>query len=163
MAKDFYCTDTQPQVSTKYGKLHGIRFDGIYRFLGIKYADAKRFQSPTEPSSWTGLKDCFCYGYESPKMSEYPFGAYIYVPRVYWPTNENCQYLNVWTPSLDRNAKKAVMVWLHGGGYAVGSGNTKSTTEGTSPSQVRRCGCCYVESSSQLARLHRPLFFFRKI
>ena len=29
--------------------------------------------------------------------------------------------LNIWTQSIDRNAKKPVMVWMHGGGYASGS------------------------------------------
>ena len=44
------------------------------------------------------------------------------VPHVFYPQHEDCQYLNVWTQSLDENAKRPVMVWLHGGGYATGSG-----------------------------------------
>ena len=35
--------------------------------------------------------------------------------------DENCQYLNVWTQSLDPQAKRPVMVWLHGGGFRDGS------------------------------------------
>jgi para-nitrobenzyl esterase len=38
------------------------------------------------------------------------------------PQGEDCLVLNVWTPALD-SAKRPVMVWLHGGGYAVGSGS----------------------------------------
>ena len=35
--------------------------------------------------------------------------------------SEHCQYLNVWTQSLDPQAKRPVMVWLHGGGFWDGS------------------------------------------
>ena len=36
--------------------------------------------------------------------------------------SEDCLALNVWTPNLNANAKRPVMVWLHGGGYFRGSG-----------------------------------------
>ena len=36
--------------------------------------------------------------------------------------DEDCLYLNVWTPSLDANAKLPVMVWIHGGSLVNGSG-----------------------------------------
>jgi para-nitrobenzyl esterase len=34
---------------------------------------------------------------------------------------EDCLVLNLWTPSLHRPNKRPVMVWLHGGGYTLGS------------------------------------------
>ncbi|MFR3947377.1 MAG: carboxylesterase family protein [Ruminococcus sp.] len=43
------------------------------------------------------------------------------IPHRYWAQSEDCQNLNVWTPDLDSNAKKPVMVWFHGGGYTNGS------------------------------------------
>src|SRR6185369_10957620 len=36
--------------------------------------------------------------------------------------SEDCLVLNVWTPKADRG-KRPVMVWLHGGGFASGSGS----------------------------------------
>jgi para-nitrobenzyl esterase len=36
-------------------------------------------------------------------------------------SSEDCLFLNVWTPGLD-DARRPVMVWLHGGGFANGSG-----------------------------------------
>ena len=34
--------------------------------------------------------------------------------------SEDCLFANVWTPTLDPGAKKAVMVWIHGGGFMGG-------------------------------------------
>ena len=37
-------------------------------------------------------------------------------------TSNNCTSLNIWTPGTDEK-KRAVMVWLHGGGFSTGSAN----------------------------------------
>lgn len=39
------------------------------------------------------------------------------------PSGEDCLRLNVWTPGLSEEAKRPVMVWLHGGGFSVGNGS----------------------------------------
>ena len=44
--------------------------------------------------------------------------------------SEDCLYLNIWTSGLNDGGKRPVMVWLHGGGYARGSG-ASSSYEGT--------------------------------
>ena len=55
MARQFLCEVDAPVVQTKYGKLRGFQLDGTYTFYGIKYANAKRWQMPTEPDSWDGM------------------------------------------------------------------------------------------------------------
>ena len=44
--------------------------------------------------------------------------------------SEDCLYLNVWTRSLDTEARQPVMVWIHGGGY-LGGGGCEDGTDGS--------------------------------
>jgi cholinesterase len=37
---------------------------------------------------------------------------------------EDCLFVNVWTPPKTNNAKKAVMVWIFGGGFSLGDSST---------------------------------------
>ncbi|MGI6038732.1 MAG: carboxylesterase/lipase family protein [Eubacteriales bacterium] len=122
MARKFVCTYDAPIVETKQGKLRGFQLDSTYIFRGIKYADAKRWEMPTPVEPWEGVKDALNYGYVCPLTAdEKPSSGEIAVPHRYWPASEHCQYLNVWTQSIEKDAKKPVMVWLHGGGFAAGS------------------------------------------
>jgi para-nitrobenzyl esterase len=115
------CNHDEPIVRTKAGKLRGLIVDGTYIFRGIKYADAKRFRMPEPVRPWDGVKEAIIFG---PVCTEIQTGiahdAY-YVPHFYYPQDEHCQYLNIWTQSPDSKAKKPVMVWLHGGGFSTGS------------------------------------------
>ena len=120
MARQFLCSEATTVATTK-GKLRGCQLDGTYIFQGIKYADAKRFGMPCPVKPWEGVKDALSYGYVCPLLNQDVPNGELMVPHRYWPMNENCQYLNIWTQSLEKSAKKPVMVWLHGGGFAAGS------------------------------------------
>lgn len=112
----------QAVVEVEGGKLRGVICEDTYIFRGIKYADSKRFCSPQKVQPWTGTKTAFTFGYAALELNTPLAHDTSYVPHYLWPQNENCQYLNIWTQSIDRNAKKPVMVWLHGGGWFAGSG-----------------------------------------
>ncbi len=135
MARKFVCSKTEPIVTTKAGKLRGFIIDGTYTFHGIKYADAKRFQMPTEVEPWEGVKDALSYGYVCPMMTQDVPQGEIMVPHRHWPKNENCQYLNIWTQSISTEAKKPVMVWLHGGGFTAGSSIEQVSYDGENMSK----------------------------
>jgi para-nitrobenzyl esterase len=121
MARQFLCSSTAPVVRTRAGTLRGFQLDGIYTFQGVRYAEAKRFQAPRPVSPWEGLRDALSYGYISPLLDAPVPQDEVMIPHLFWPENENCQYLNIWSKSLDAGAKFPVMVWLHGGGYSAGS------------------------------------------
>ena len=124
MAKEFILKSDWPLAETDKGTLRGFFYDGVYQFRGIKYADANRFEQPRPVQPWEGIKDALDYGLNCPNQStpapRQPRGE-VRTPHRYWPEGEHCQFLNVFTNTLDKNAKKAVMVWLHGGGYSAGS------------------------------------------
>ena len=130
MARKFICLPDYPVVDTKWGKLRGFVLDGIFTFQGIQYAKAKRFQMPEELEPWEGIKDATNYGCTSPTMGNPIPAGEILIPHRYWPENETCQFLNVWTKSIDPSAKKPVVVWYHGGGYSDGSSLEQVAYEG---------------------------------
>ncbi len=135
MAKLFTCSQTEPIVQTKAGKIRGFVVDGTYTFHGIKYADAKRFQMPTEVEPWEGVKNAMGYGYVCPMLNQDSPSNELMVPHRYWPMDENCQYLNIWTQSLCKDAKKPVLVWFHGGGFSAGSSIEQVAYEGDNMSR----------------------------
>lgn len=108
-------------VKTEKGLLRGFLYKDIYHFYGVKYADSKRFMPPVEVQPWQGVKDATNYGYICPGFREDRIGNNLKNPHRFWPVNEDCQYLNIWTKELNPNAKKPVLVWFHGGGYFDGS------------------------------------------
>lgn len=117
----FVCGLNSPIVETTKGKLRGYFFDGVNIFQGIRYARAKRFEMPEPVKAWEGVKDAFSYGMICPVLSEPQPTGEVMTPHRFWPSSEHCQYLNIWTTTLEKDAKKPVMFWIHGGGYAAGS------------------------------------------
>ncbi len=118
---DFCFSKTSPIVETTKGKLRGFHFQGVDHFYGIRYAKAKRFQMPEPIEPWEGVKDAGSYGMICPVLGEPMPTGEVMIPHRFWPSSEHCQYLNVWTENCDPAAKKPVMFWMHGGGYAAGS------------------------------------------
>ena len=114
---------TATTVKTRSGDLQGIAEHGAFAFKGIPYAAPPvgplRWREPKPVSVWQGVRRADSYG-----------NACIQLPELSianggdpGPVSEDCLYLNVWTPKLDRTAKLPVMVWIHGGAYIFGSGS----------------------------------------
>lgn len=119
--KEFVCNDRETVVATMSGRVKGYRYDGVNTFLGIPYAQAGRFEEPQAVTPWTCIRETQGYGYTCPLIHQKSPWSNIINPNRQYPQSEDCQVLNVWTPTLDRGAKLPVVVWIHGGGYASGS------------------------------------------
>jgi len=73
-----------------------------------------RWQPPQPVKPWDGVRACRDFAPACPQPKVPLIGAD-------W-TNEDCLYLNVWTPAQHPDAPLPVMVWIHGGAYMLGSG-----------------------------------------
>ncbi len=107
-------------VQTKAGLLQGTNQNNILRYLGVPYAQAtERFVPAGEVEAWEGVKVADSYGSISLQGSISGLNG----QSDQTGTDNNCQNLNIWTPSINDGKKRPVMVWLHGGGFSTGSGN----------------------------------------
>jgi para-nitrobenzyl esterase len=123
-------TETQaPIASTEHGQVRGSIDDGILVFKGVRYgADTTttRFAAPAPPASWTDVQDATTFAASCPQTpTGNPGGLFTsWQPEPAPPLDEDCLFLNVWTPALADGGKRPVMVWFHGGGFASGSGSS---------------------------------------
>jgi len=119
-------------AETASGRIQGLISSGVRQFKGVPYgastAGANRFQRPKPATPWTGVRDCFGYAAVSPQVP-YDVG-HDYARLIQFDLNvalggmgEDCLHLNIWTPGLGRQDKRAVLFCIHGGGFAICSGN----------------------------------------
>jgi para-nitrobenzyl esterase len=113
------------KATTVPGDVRGVDDGGVVRFAGIPFAAPvvgdRRFRPPEPPESWQGVRDASTAGPTAPQhdMMAQAFGS---EPQ---PTEEDCLFLNVFTPQVD-DARRPVMVWIHGGAFFLGSGSEPS-------------------------------------
>jgi para-nitrobenzyl esterase len=131
------------QVRIEQGILEGNQKHGVFRFRGVPYAAPPvgnlRWAAPQPPAAWDGGRDATTFGNSAIQTvnTGIDLGA---------PQSEDCLYLNVWSPSLDPDARQPVMVWIHGGGFLNWSGSMPEY-HGTS---VAQRGVTYVSFNYRL-------------
>jgi para-nitrobenzyl esterase len=124
-------------IRTRAGPVQGLTIAGVHHFKGIRYGQAPigklRFMPPQPAESWTAIYDATDFGAPAMQLASgttvdttNDFGMQMHrvftTPSDIKIQNEDCLFLNVWTPSPDAK-KRPVMVWIHGGGFAYGSGS----------------------------------------
>jgi len=142
-------SDAATVAETTAGKIRGFRRNGVYIFKGVPYAastaGARRFMPPVRPEPWNGIRNALQYGRVCPSQDSAHFntdgknlansdedafvlhrGAAATVP------GEDCLRVNLWTPEINSSHERPVMVYMHGGGFAGGSGHDLLSYDGES-------------------------------
>jgi len=114
-------------AETTSGPVRGESNDHGVVFRAIPYAapptGERRFRPPHPPESNSAVRDCTSFAPICPQMQLGEMGGVLAALGSGEPTDEDCLYLNVWTPSLD-DRRRPTMVFIHGGAYRGGSGST---------------------------------------
>ena len=118
-------------VRTANGPVRGYREGGLDIFKGLRYGAPPtgplRFHPPRRPSPWSEPASALALGAPAIQAGLPPGevtggrGAGDPPAPGQPGTDEDCLFINLWTPGLDAGSRP-VMVWLHGGGFANGSG-----------------------------------------
>ncbi len=114
-------------VSIRQGDIKGSARDhtGVLAFKGIPFAAPPvgplRWETPQPAAAWQGMRDATTYGNKC--WASNSSGGPIATDGV----SEDCLYLNVWTPAKRGSDKLPVMVWVHGGGFQIGTSSTPAS------------------------------------
>lgn len=105
------------------GKVEGVIENGIGVFKGIPFAappvGERRWKAPQPVKAWSGVLKVDKYAPICPQRSFQGPGSSVEI-------SEDCLKLNIWTPAKSANEKLPVMVWIYGGGFALGSASDPS-------------------------------------
>ncbi|MET7772185.1 carboxylesterase family protein [Nocardia sp. NPDC005366] len=117
MAASSKPSESEPQVRTTAGVLRGNREAGLAVFRGIPFAEPPvgdlRFAAPQPVRGWDGVRPAVAYGPPPPQS------AVLAVSQD--TAGDDWLTVNVWTPEPDPASELPVMVWIPGGGYAMGN------------------------------------------
>ncbi|HEX3758874.1 MAG TPA: carboxylesterase family protein, partial [Kofleriaceae bacterium] len=114
-------TDDKPdptRVQLGAGELQGSMQGATVQFLGIPYAKPPvgdlRWKAPQKPDPLTGVRDATQFGKRCAQLEDATLQTAA-------SSDEDCLYLNVWTPFPATRTPLPVMIWIHGGGNVGGS------------------------------------------
>jgi para-nitrobenzyl esterase len=115
------------QVKVESGALSGITTaSGIRVFKGIPYAAPPvgelRWRPPQPPAKWQGVRKADQFSDSCMQILARSRNPWTKEFMAQNNASEDCLCLNVWTGAQAANERRAVLLWIHGGGFTEGSG-----------------------------------------
>ena len=111
-----------PIVRTASGPVQGAIENDLAVFRGLPYAappvGEQRWREPQPVQPWSVVRQASTAGASCPQKR----GQGLEGGGDPGVTDEDCLFLNVFTPRAEAGAKLPVMVWIHGGALIFGSG-----------------------------------------
>ncbi|MBF6476285.1 carboxylesterase/lipase family protein [Nocardia gipuzkoensis] len=108
-------------IATADGVVRGLRGRRVLRWRSIPYAAPPigdlRFRAPQPVEPWSGVRAATEF---TSAAMQHRSGARI-GPRAYQPTSEDALTLNVTAPATAAAGPRPVLVFIHGGGYLIGT------------------------------------------
>jgi len=118
-------TVTTTTIDTSLGSIRGLDHGDAISFLGVRYGEPpterRRFLKAEPSTPWTGTYDATFFHNQAMQDGHASFYSETQRDEL-GPIDEDCLFLNVFTPAAD-GQRRPVMVWIHGGGYTGGSAN----------------------------------------
>ncbi|HEY7799742.1 MAG TPA: carboxylesterase family protein, partial [Hyphomonadaceae bacterium] len=112
-------------VETRSGPVRGSLDAGVVSFKGIPYAAPPtgnlRWRPPAPAAPWTAPLDATTFGPQCVQPQRTGPGSRPGQPAPQ-AMSEDCLSVNVWTSAKSADARLPVLVWLHGGNFALSSG-----------------------------------------
>jgi para-nitrobenzyl esterase len=112
-------------TTTTAGQVRGQEVPGGILFAGVPFAQpptgALRLRPPQPLKAWTGVREADTLA-PAPAQGGTPLGGGAAMP---WASDEDCLYLNLFTPALD--GARPVIVWIYGGGFEIGTASPPMT------------------------------------
>lgn len=117
-------------VVTSSGSIKGMRVltrsGAVNAYLGIPYAEPPvgrlRFQKPVPHQPWSHVLEATHFGKPCHQWTFFSFPSRIWVANK--PHSEDCLFLNIWVPHPQPSVSVPILVWIHGGGFTVGTGSS---------------------------------------
>ena len=139
--------------TTKSGTVEGRCEGGVCRFFGVPYAappvDDLRFEPPQPVQPWEGTRDARNPGPCAPhKIAAFPAIDIVSLVGEGGSSGGDYLTLNIWTPEAAVN--RPVMVFIHGGGFVIGSKADEARRLMGAHSTNRSACSCATEPRPQL-------------
>ena len=119
------------KTTVETGQVRGVAcgWPSITAYYGIPYAAPPvgplRWRPPQPAAPWKGVRDCARPSARCPQLG---VGKGSFYEREFYPVeeemDEDCLYLNVWTPAQSPEEKLPVIFWVHGGAFMTGYGHS---------------------------------------